>query len=106
MLKRFKCLLTGSVLLAAGALATGLALAADDGVATIRQLMLGIVIPASDGVFGVASKAPENDTEWELIEADSMAEAERITAADPYEKVDLFESKLIKPFLQVVPEVK
>jgi hypothetical protein len=40
-----------------------------------------------------------------VIEAASPEEAERITAADPYEQVDLFESKLIKPFLQVVPEV-
>jgi len=39
-----------------------------------------------------------------IIEAESMAEAERITAADPYEQVDLFESKLIKPFMQVIPE--
>jgi hypothetical protein len=40
-----------------------------------------------------------------IIEAASMEEAERITAADPYEQVDLFESKVIKPFMQVIPEV-
>jgi uncharacterized protein YciI len=41
-----------------------------------------------------------------VIEAASREDAERITAEDPYEKADLFETKLIKPFLQVVPEVR
>jgi uncharacterized protein (DUF1501 family) len=50
--------------------------AADEQEATVKQLMLGIVIPASDGVFGVASKAPKDDTEWEAIEADAMVLAE------------------------------
>jgi hypothetical protein len=40
-----------------------------------------------------------------VIEAESMAEAERITEADPYEMAGLFASKVIKPFMQVVPEV-
>ena len=43
-----------------------------------------------------------NGSIWEL-EASSLEEADRITAQDPYEKVDLFESKVIHPILQVVP---
>jgi cytochrome c556 len=54
----------------------GRATAADDDTATVRQLMLGIVIPASDGVFGVGSLIPKNDTEWDVIVADAMVLAE------------------------------
>lgn len=65
---------------------------------------LGESLVFAGPTFGEDGKTMDASV-W-VIEADSMAEAERITAADPYEKVDLFESKLIKPFLQVVPEVK
>ena len=57
------------------AVGTG-AMAADENHATVKELMLGIVIPASDGVFGVGSQAPKNDMEWEVIEADAMVLAE------------------------------
>lgn len=40
-----------------------------------------------------------NASVW-IIEAANMAEAEAITAADPYEQVDLFETKLIRHFLR------
>ena len=81
---RYKGLLIGAALLASGAIAAGATMAAGNEDATVRQLMLGIVIPASDGVFGVASKAPENDIEWEVIEADAMvlAEAGRLLTQD------------------------
>ncbi|MDA0239383.1 MAG: YciI family protein [Proteobacteria bacterium] len=39
-----------------------------------------------------------------LLEAKNREDAETITAADPYEKVGLFESKIIRPFLQTMPE--
>ncbi|MBT3883333.1 MAG: hypothetical protein HOF70_01015 [Rhodospirillaceae bacterium] len=35
-----------------------------------------------------------------IIEAEEMAEAEAITAADPYEQAGLFETKLIRHFLK------
>jgi len=47
-------------------------------------------------------EATMNGSVW-VLEADSLEEADRITAEDPYEKVDLFESKVIHPILQVVP---
>ena len=62
--------------LAAVMLVAPAAIAADGQEATVKELMLGIVIPASDGVFGVASEAPKNDVEWERIEADAMVLAE------------------------------
>jgi uncharacterized protein YciI len=41
-----------------------------------------------------------------VIDADSFEEAEEITAQDPYEKADLFESKEIHRFMQVIPDEK
>jgi uncharacterized protein YciI len=38
-----------------------------------------------------------------VVDAADRAEAEAITAADPYEQVDLFESKTVQRFMQVVP---
>ncbi len=38
-----------------------------------------------------------------VLEADSRDEADRLTQEDPYEKVDLFESKTVQAFMQVVP---
>lgn len=38
-----------------------------------------------------------NGSVW-IIHADSRADAEAITAADPYEKVDLFETKIVRRF--------
>lgn len=39
-----------------------------------------------------------------IIEADSFEEAEEITSQDPFEKVNLFESKQIHRFMQVIPD--
>lgn len=38
-----------------------------------------------------------NGSVW-IIEAGSRSEAEAITAADPYEQVDLFETKIVRRF--------
>jgi hypothetical protein len=35
-----------------------------------------------------------------IVDAADKAEAAAITAADPYEKVDLFESKIIRQFVR------
>ena len=43
-----------------------------------------------------------NGSLW-VIEAADRAEAESLTAQDPYEKVNLFESKIVRPFMKVVP---
>ena len=66
----------GAALTAAACLAITGAQAANEGHASVKELMLGIVIPASDGVFGVGSKEPRNDMEWDVIEADAMVLAE------------------------------
>jgi len=34
------------------------------------------------------------------LSEDDRAEAEAITAEDPYEKVDLFETKIVRPFVK------
>jgi len=44
-----------------------------------------------------------NGSVW-IVEAASREEAEEITARDPYEQVGLFESKIVRPILQVVPK--
>lgn len=38
-----------------------------------------------------------------ILEAADRAEAEALTAEDPYEKAGLFESKIIRPFMEVPP---
>ncbi len=38
-----------------------------------------------------------------VVAASSKSEAEALAAADPYEQVDLFQSKLIQPLLKVIP---
>ena len=43
-----------------------------------------------------------NGSVW-VIEAASKSEAEAITQADPYEQVDLFQSKIVQPLLKVIP---
>ena len=40
-----------------------------------------------------------NGSVW-IVDAADRAEAEAITAADPYEKVDLFETKIIRGFIK------
>jgi hypothetical protein len=44
--------------------------------ATSRQVMLGLTIPAADVIWGVGSKAPENDVEWERVTANAVMLAE------------------------------
>lgn len=41
-----------------------------------------------------------------IVEAEDRAEAEAITAADPYEKADLFETKIVRRFMKTAgPDV-
>ena len=40
-----------------------------------------------------------NASVW-IVDAADRAEAEAITAEDPYEKVDLFETKIVRPFVK------
>ena len=56
------------------------ATAITDSVATSRQIMLGLVIPAADVVWGVASAAPSDDLAWEKVAASAamIAEAGRL----------------------------
>ncbi|MAI10614.1 MAG: hypothetical protein CMM66_03400 [Rhodospirillaceae bacterium] len=37
-----------------------------------------------------------------VLQADSLEDADRLTALDPYKKIGLFASKIIHPILQVV----
>ena len=39
--------------------------------ATVKQLMLGAVIPASDIIFGVAAAAPTDDAAWAKVQANA-----------------------------------
>ena len=41
-----------------------------------------------------------------VIEAADRVEAEALTAEDPYEKAGLFESKIVRPFMEVVMDNK
>lgn len=45
-------------------------------IANVRQVMLGIVVPASNAVFGVANAAPADDAAWEAVTASAIAVAE------------------------------
>jgi len=38
-----------------------------------------------------------------ILEAADRAEAEALTAEDPYEKAGLFETKIVRPFMEVPP---
>ena len=38
-----------------------------------------------------------------ILEAEDRAEAEALTAEDPYEKAGLFETKIVRPFMEVPP---
>lgn len=44
--------------------------------ATVKQLMLGAVIPASDIVFGVAATTPTDDAAWNKVQANAVVIAE------------------------------
>jgi hypothetical protein len=45
-------------------------------VATIKQVMLGVTVPASNTVFAVAGEAPADDAAWQNVEASALAVAE------------------------------
>ncbi len=45
-------------------------------VGTVRQIMLGIVAPASDVIFAVPSKAPKDDKEWKTVQDSALTLAE------------------------------
>jgi hypothetical protein len=45
-------------------------------VATVKQLMQGITVPASNAVFAVAGTAPTDDAGWQAVEASALAVAE------------------------------
>ena len=45
-------------------------------VANVRQVMLGITVPASNVVFAVAGEAPKDEAGWEHVEASALAVAE------------------------------
>lgn len=44
--------------------------------ATSRQIMLGLVIPAADVVWGVANEAPADEAAWEKVQASAVMIAE------------------------------
>jgi hypothetical protein len=41
-------------------------------VGTVRQIMLGIVAPASDVIFAVPNHAPQNDKEWANVQTSAL----------------------------------
>ena len=45
-------------------------------VATVKQVMHAITIPASNAVFAVAGEAPADDAAWQAVEAHALAVAE------------------------------
>lgn len=45
-------------------------------VASVKQVMQGITIPASNAVFAVAGQAPADDAAWQAVEASALAVAE------------------------------
>jgi hypothetical protein len=45
-------------------------------IATVKQVMQGITIPASNVVFAVAGTAPTDDAGWQIVEASALAVAE------------------------------
>jgi hypothetical protein len=45
-------------------------------VASVKQVMLGITIPASNVVFAVAGEEPKDEVAWQSVEASALAVAE------------------------------
>lgn len=66
----------GTTLLAAAAMAQDPGSGSDTAMATVKQIMLGITIPASDIVWGVDTPEEDADAYWENIEANAMVLAE------------------------------
>jgi hypothetical protein len=58
------------------AINTGPTSAALPSVASVNQLMLGIVIPASDIIFATASESPADDAAWIKVQANAAVIAE------------------------------
>jgi hypothetical protein len=52
------------------------AAAVPESTVTSRQIMLGLVIPAADIVWGVANEAPADDAAWEKVAANAAMIAE------------------------------
>jgi hypothetical protein len=54
-------------------------------VATTRQVMLGLTIPASDVLFQVGNAAPKDDVEWEKVQANAamLAESANLLLVSP-----------------------
>jgi len=63
----------GILILAAGALAQAPGF---QPVGSIHEIMLGIVKPSSDVIFGVPGKAPKDDKEWEAVQNNALMLAE------------------------------
>lgn len=47
-----------------------------ESIATARQVMLGLVIPAADVVWSAANETPADDAAWEKIQANAVMIAE------------------------------
>jgi hypothetical protein len=45
-------------------------------VATMSQLMISVIYPASDAIFYIERSTPKNDKEWEALQTSSMMLAE------------------------------
>jgi hypothetical protein len=60
----------------AAAPAAAPAAAAPVSTVTSRQIMLGLIIPAADVVWGAGSTAPADDAAWEKLEANAAMIAE------------------------------
>jgi hypothetical protein len=45
-------------------------------VATVKQVMAGITVPASNAVFAVAGEAPADDAGWQSVETSALTVAE------------------------------
>jgi hypothetical protein len=45
-------------------------------VATVKEIMLGVVIPTSNVVFAAAGETPPDDAAWSLVETSTLALAE------------------------------
>lgn len=60
----------------APAAASGSQVAAPPSVATSRQIMLGLVVPAADVVWSVATAEPADDAAWEKVQASAVMTTE------------------------------
>src|SRR6266566_8564612 len=49
-------------------------------VATMSEIMVNTIYPASDAVFYISTRMPSNDTEWKALETKTVALAEAAAA--------------------------